>query len=205
MRVIGVTGLPGSGKSVVARVAKNLGINVIRMGDIIRDEAEKRNVDIGETAIQLRKEHGKYVVAERCVEVIKESAHKHSNDDKIRYMIEGLRSPEEVKIFKKNFKKFKVIAVHSSPKTRFIRLKRRKRVDDSGDISQFQKRDNRELNFGIGNVIATSNYMIVNEGPIWKFKNSIRSIIKNESLQKRSILRAANKNSPAKKKTKKKT
>jgi dephospho-CoA kinase len=206
MRVIGVTGLPGSGKSVVARVAKNLGINVIRMGDIIRDEAGKRNADIGETAIQLRKEHGKYVVAERCVEIIKESSHELSNDDnKIRYMIEGLRSPEEVKIFKKNFKNFKVIAVHSSPKTRFIRLKRRKRVDDSGDISQFQKRDNRELNFGIGNVISTSDYMIVNEGPIWKFKNSIRSILKNESLQKRSILKATNKSSPAKKKTKKKT
>jgi dephospho-CoA kinase len=205
MRVIGVTGLPGSGKSVVARVAKNLGINVIRMGDIIRDEAEKRNADIGETAIQLRKERGKYVVAERCVEIINESSPKHSNEDKIRYMIEGLRSPEEVKIFKKNFKNFKVIAVHSSPKTRFIRLKRRKRVDDSGDISQFQKRDDRELNFGIGNVIATSDYMIVNEGPIWKFKNSIRIILKNEALQKRSILRATNKNSPAKKKTKKKT
>jgi dephospho-CoA kinase len=205
MRVIGVTGLPGSGKSVVARVAKNLGINVIRMGDIIRDEAEKRNADIGETAIQLRKERGKYVVAERCVEIINESSHKHSNEDKIRYMIEGLRSPEEVKIFKKNFKNFKVIAVHSSPKTRFIRLKRRKRVDDSGDISQFQKRDDRELNFGIGNVIATSDYMIVNEGPIWKFKNSIRIILKNEALQKRSILKATNKNSPAKKKTKKKT
>jgi dephospho-CoA kinase len=205
MRVIGVTGLPGSGKSVVARVAKSLGINVIRMGDIIRDEAEKRNANIGETAIQLRKEHGKYVVAERCVEIINESSHELSNDDKIRYMIEGLRSPEEVKIFKKNFKNFKVIAVHSSPKTRFMRLKKRKRVDDSGDISHFQKRDNRELNFGIGDVIATSDYMIINEGPIWKFKNSIRSILKNEALQKRSILRAANKNSPAKKKTKKKT
>lgn len=188
MRVIGVTGLPGSGKSVVARVAKSLEINVIRMGDVIRDEAEKRNANIGETAIQLRKEYGKYVVAERCVEIIKESYPNLSNDNnKIKYMIEGIRSPEEVKIFKENFKEFKVIAVHSSPKTRFMRLRRRKRVDDSGNIFDFQKRDDRELNFGIGAVIATSDHMIVNEGPIWKFKNSIRSILKNENKNPEKI------------------
>lgn len=180
MQVIGVTGLPGSGKSIVARVAKNMGINVIRMGDVIRDEAEKRNAEIGETAVKLREEYGKYVVAERCVEIIKEHLHEETAGNELKFMIEGLRSPHEVKIFEKNFKSFKVIAVHSSPKTRFTRLKRRKRADDSSDLSEFKKRDNRELKFGIGNVIATSNYMVVNEGPIWKFKNSIRNILKNE-------------------------
>jgi dephospho-CoA kinase len=181
MHVIGVTGLPGSGKSVVARVANNLGINVIRMGDIIRDEALKRNADIGETAIQLRKEYGKYVVAEKCVEILKETSYKSSkNKSDLKCIIEGIRSPAEVEIFKKHFGQFKVIAIHSSPKTRFMRLKRRKRSDDSASVSDFIKRDERELNFGIGNAIATSDYMIVNEGPIWKFKNSISSILKNE-------------------------
>jgi len=65
MQVIGVTGLPGSGKSIVARVAKNMDVNIIRMGDVIRDEAVKRNAEIGETAVKLREEYGDYVVAER--------------------------------------------------------------------------------------------------------------------------------------------
>lgn len=181
MQVIGVTGLPGSGKSVVARVANNLGFNVIRMGDVIRDEALKRNEDIGETAIKLRKEYGKYVVAERCVEMIKEASHnslKEKNGKK--YIIEGIRSPAEVEIFRKHFGVFKVMAIFSSPKTRFMRLKRRNRSDDSSELSEFKNRDQRELNFGIGNAIATSDYMIVNEGPIWKYKNSIRIILKSE-------------------------
>ena len=178
MQVIGVTGLPGSGKSVVARVANNLGINVIRMGDVIRNEALNRNANIGETAVKLREEYGKYVVAQRCVELLKEAQHNDDKDKK--FLIEGIRSPAEVEIFKENFGDFKVIAVYSSPKTRFMRLKRRKRSDDSANISDFINRDERELNFGIGNAIATSDYMIVNEGPIWKFKNSIRSILKNE-------------------------
>lgn len=181
MQVIGVTGLPGSGKSVVARVANNLGFNVIRMGDVIRDEALKRNEDIGETAIKLRKEYGKYVVAERCVEMIKEAPHNSSKEkNEKKYIIEGIRSPAEVEIFRKHFGKFKVIAIFSSPKTRFMRLKRRNRSDDSSELSEFKNRDQRELNFGIGNAISTSDYMIVNEGPIWKYKNSIRIILKSE-------------------------
>ncbi|MGB9979431.1 nucleoside monophosphate kinase [Methanobacterium sp.] len=180
MQVIGVTGLPGSGKSIVARVAKNMNINVIRMGDVIRDEAIKRNAEIGETAIKLREEYGEYVVAERCVELIKEHLNEETTENELKFIIEGIRSPHEVKIFKKNFETFKIIAIHSSPKTRFMRLKRRKRVDDSSNVNEFKKRDDRELKFGIGNVIATSDYMIVNEGAVWKFKNSIRTILKSE-------------------------
>ena len=41
MKIIGVTGLPGSGKSVVSRTAKRLNIPIIRMGDVIREEAKK--------------------------------------------------------------------------------------------------------------------------------------------------------------------
>ena len=95
-------------------------------------------------------------------------------------MIEGIRSQYEIEIFKKNFKEFKVIAVHSTPKTRFKRLKKRMRNDDSREESEFLIRDARELNFGIGNVIATADYMIVNEGPLKKIKNVIRSILENE-------------------------
>ena len=183
MRVLGITGLPGSGKSVVTRVSNSLGITVIRMGDIIRDEALKRNEDIGETAIKLREEYGKYVVSHRSVEIINEEL-KKSQSDNLKFIIEGIRSPAEVEIFKKRFEDFKVIAVHSSPNTRFMRLKRRKRSDDSTNFIDFKKRDERELNFGIGNVIATSDYMIVNEGPFWKLKSSIRKILKDEMLDR---------------------
>jgi dephospho-CoA kinase len=180
MRVLGVTGLPGSGKSVVTRVANRLGIKVIRMGDIIRDEALKKDADIGETAIKLREEYGKYVVAHRSVEIINAELKNSDKKDDLKFIIEGIRSPAEVEIFKKDFNDFKVITVHSSPNTRFMRLKKRKRSDDSTNYVDFKKRDERELNFGIGNVIATSEYMIVNEGPFWKLKKSIRKILKEE-------------------------
>ncbi len=188
MNVIGVTGLPGSGKSVVSRVAKKLDIQVIRMGDVIRNEAKKRNQKTGDVAIELRKEYGEFVVADRCVEAIKSNQIAIVVDSNMAtpvtkskcYMIEGIRSQYEVEIFKKHFTDFKVIAVHSTPKTRFNRLKRRMRPDDSKDVNEFLLRDKRELDFGIGNVIATADYMIINEGPIKKIKNIVRSILENE-------------------------
>jgi dephospho-CoA kinase len=216
MKVIGVTGLPGSGKSVVSRVAKNLNIPVVRMGDVIRDEAKKQNLTTGEVAVKLRKEHGEFVVAKRCVKTVKKlnktqkarekkqknkekkgklskgkktvkrNKDKEASDTTNRmgsnriYMIEGIRSPYEVEIFKKNFKNFKVIAVHSTPQTRFNRVKKRNRSDDSAKISEFQKRDKRELKFGIGDVIATADYMVINEGPLKKIKTVVRSMLKDE-------------------------
>ena len=186
MKVIGVTGLPGSGKGVVSGVAKKLGIPIICMGDVIRDEAKRRGEKTGDVAVELRKEYGEFVVAERCVETINKYFNpKDSSKNKIIakskiFMIEGIRSQYEVEIFKKNFKNFKVIAVHSTPKTRFKRLKRRKRPDDSNEKSEFLLRDKRELSFGIGNVIATADYMIINEGPIKKIKGIVRSILENE-------------------------
>jgi dephospho-CoA kinase len=179
MKVFGVSGMPGSGKGVVSRIAQKMGVKIIRMGDVIRDEAEIRGKDIGETAVSLRKEYGDYVVAEKCVETIKRN-YGQSETDKITYMIEGIRSPYEIEIFQKNFSNFKVVSVFSSPSTRFRRLKRRKRSDDSEEYLEFQRRDKRELGFGIGEVISMSDYLIDNEGPLWRFKNQAKRIVKQQ-------------------------
>lgn len=178
--------MPGSGKSVVSRVAESFGIKVVRMGDVIRDEAQKRNEDPGVVAVELRKEFGKFVVADRCVEIIKKASSINSTQDgksQVKpqiFLIEGIRSPWEVEIFKKNFPYFKIIAVHSKPETRFLRLKKRMRSDDYAETKKAIKRDQRELKFGIGDVIANSDFMVVNEGNVNKLKSTIRSIIKNE-------------------------
>lgn len=175
MKVIGVTGMPGSGKGIVAGVARSLGFQIVRMGDVIREEAQNRNASIGETAVKLRKEYGDFIVAERCIMKIKDLSTDHD-----LFIVEGIRSPFEVELFCENFKDFKVLSVNSSPETRFKRLLYRKRADDSHIKSEFQKRDQRELKFGIGDVIATSDYTVVNEGSIKRFKKIIRSILSNE-------------------------
>lgn len=171
--------MPGAGKGVTSSIARKLNMHVIRMGDVIRSEAEERGEEAGKVAVELRREYGEYIIAQRCVELIKK-LEKESETKEGSYLIEGIRSPYEVQLFKEKFPQFKVIAIHSNPETRFNRLKRRMRNDDSRKKSEFEKRDQRELNFGIGQVIATADYMVVNQGSIKKLKNNIRRILTNE-------------------------
>lgn len=217
MKVYGVTGLPGSGKSIISRLAKNEGVHIISMGDVVRKEAEKQHCSPGAAAVNLRKKYGNNIIAERCVEEIiqhsrnrynkktvtkiyktnnnnKSSHRKFKKIEQDVYIIEGIRSPFEVNIFKKKFKNFKLIAIHSNPEVRFNRLKRRKRIDDSPNYKTFLERDKRELKFGIGNVIALADFMLVNEGPIPQFKNVVRGLINNEIKPKHNTYNNYNKN-----------
>lgn len=133
------------------------------------------------------------------VKKIYKSNNKHQQPKKYRkieqevYIIEGIRSPQEVQYFRKRFKNFKIIAIHSNPKERFNRLIRRNRNDDSTDYNVFRQRDERELKFGIGNVIAQADFMLINEGHIQKFKNSVRVLIQNEIKPRKNFKKHQNK------------
>jgi dephospho-CoA kinase len=173
--VIGVAGMPGAGKSVVTRIAQRMGFAVIIMGDIVREETKKRDLrmtpdNVGAVMLKLREELGPAVVAKLCVPKIEKA-----RDSVV--VVDGLRSLHEVDEFKRHFKRFILITIHSSPETRFQRLFRRQRSDDPSGWETFNQRDLRELSVGLGNVIATADYLIVNEGPITQTENKIRGIL----------------------------
>ena len=59
-KILSICGLPGSGKTTAIKAIKNLGI-VVSMGDIVRNEAKKRNIEpsgnnIGKIAKELRED-----------------------------------------------------------------------------------------------------------------------------------------------------
>ncbi|MBO7719709.1 MAG: AAA family ATPase [Methanosphaera sp.] len=174
MKVYGITGLPGSGKSIISKFTENEGIHIISMGDIVRKEAESLSCSSEVAAVNLRKQYGNGVFAELCVDEIRNlSKETANNQEQLQnesiediYIIEGIRSSYEVDIFRENFDDFKIIAIHASPRTRFERLKKRNRSDDSDDFDTFLERDRRELEFGIGNVISSADFMIINDDPI---------------------------------------
>jgi dephospho-CoA kinase len=63
--------------------------------------------------------------------------------------------------------------VHASPETRFTRVSNRRRSDDSDGWELFHERDMRELGVGLGNVIAMSEQIIVNDGSFEEVKEKI--------------------------------
>ena len=175
MSIIGISGMPGSGKSIVSEIATDNGAIIVSMGDIIREEAKKRGEGTKETATNLRKEHGQYIVSELTIEKIKKL-----REDGIEnpIVVEGIRSHHEVEMFKENFDNFIIVSVFANSNLRFERLKERKREDDSQDYEGFQKRDFQELGFGLGYVIALSDKILINESDIQSFKEKINEFFK---------------------------
>lgn len=182
-KVVGVAGMPGAGKASVKAAAENLRYPVIVMGDVIREETKRRGLEptpenIGKIMLLLREEEGKSAVARRCIPAIQ-------NVESTVVFLDGVRSMHEVDEFKKCFPDFILIAIHSSPETRFQRLSRRKRSDDPKGWAVFSNRDMRELSVGQGDVIAMADYVIVNEGTYNEFKTKVRQVL--EAVVKRWV------------------
>ena len=159
--VIGLAGMAGSGKSLVVKTAQQEGYAVVVMGNVIREETQKRGLkptpkNIGKVMLELREKGGNSIIADKCIPKIEQQKSR-------KVIIDGLRSPSEVDAFKAHFSKFSLIAVHSSPETRFKRLYRRRRSDDPDGWELFHEREMRELSVGLGNAIAMAEHFIINE------------------------------------------
>lgn len=172
MKAIAFTGLPGSGKSEAVRIAEKVGIKVVRMGDEVRAEVARRKLEfndenLGKVASEMREKEGMDVWAKRCLDRLKENI----------TVIDGIRNIEEVETFRKNIDDFVLIAIHASPKTRYNRLIKRGREDDSLSIEDLKKREERELGWGIGNVVAMADIIIINEESLDEFRKKIKKIL----------------------------
>jgi len=172
--LICIAGMPGSGKSIVARAAKDLGLPVVNMGDIVREETLRRYGSITpelmrKVSSDLRREYGSEIVALRTLERI-----RGIGSDII--VVDGIRSLDEIEVFQ-GYGEVVVVAIHASPKTRFERIRRRGRPGDPDNWEDFRRRDLVELSFGLGNVIALADHMIVNEGSIGEAYKSAREIL----------------------------
>ena len=79
-----------------------------------------------------------------------------------------------------------LLAIHSSPDDSvFERLRERARFDAPKDWQEFQERDERELGWGFGSLIAMADHLIVNEGTLEEFKSRCSQCI--DSLEDHEV------------------
>jgi dephospho-CoA kinase len=159
-RLLLITGMAGSGKTTFADMLREKGYVIFTMGDVIRHEVRMRNQpptpeNLGKMAENIRKTGGDAAVAQKCIPLI-------IGEPNNKVAIDGIRSLDEVSTFQEAFNTY-LIALHSSPETRYQRLKNRGRSDDPPNKQIFRQRDRRELGFGMGNAIALSDYIILND------------------------------------------
>ncbi len=170
MKILIVTGMPGAGKEELLDVARSMGMPFLRMGDLVREYhrtsgAAERGLTVGQVANEERDKHGKDIWARRAMESM-------SGDV---FFVDGCRSMAEVESFRGLSEDVFVIGIHAPRMVRYDRLVRRGRADAPRSISEFDERDQRELGWGIGNVIALSDFMIINDSDLETFRSKARA------------------------------
>ena len=184
MRVIAFVGLPLSGKSTAAKVAEEMGIPVVCMGDVVREEAKRRGLpqtdeNLGNIAEELRRKEGMDAIAKRCIPIIREKGKELGV-----VVVDGIRGIAEVERFKKEFgDDFVLINIEAPLEVRFQRALKRKRSDDIKSLEELKRRDERELSWNMGEAMRMANFTIENVGGLEEFKEKVRGIL--EQLCKR--------------------
>jgi dephospho-CoA kinase len=178
--VIAISGMPGAGKGVAAHAAKQEGLDVLVLGDVIRDETERRGLEptpenVGKVMLDVRRTDGLAGVAKRLVPKIDAAT-------TATVVVEGIRSDDELRELGTRYNVF-TFAIHASPQTRFQRLLARGRSDDPKDWETFHERDVRELGVGLGSVIALADAMLINETSITELQASFRAALKKLNLK----------------------
>jgi dephospho-CoA kinase len=175
VKVIGVVGLPASGKGEFSKIAAEAGIPVIVMGDMIRAEVKKAGLEptdtnFGATANRLRAEGGMDAIAALCIPEIKRQTAP-------LVLVDGIRGDAEVNLFRKHFSGFILISIDSSFEKRLDRIRARGRSDDFVLPESLRNRDEREMNWGLGNALALADINIKNEGSLEEFSTEVISVL----------------------------
>lgn len=176
MKIIAFTGMPASGKTEAVQLAKDKGIPVIRMGDLVWEETKRQgkplnDKNVGSIASSMRKEYGMNIWAKRSVEKI------HSMKKSSHLVIDGVRNMEEIEFFKKELgMDFLVVAIDAPDELRRKRVIARGRTDDSKNLKDLVERDKREICWGLQKVIADADIVIPNNGSLDQFRKQVLTL-----------------------------
>lgn len=176
MKVIGIVGMPASGKGEVSKIARDLGLPVVVMGDAIRERVKEAglpptDVNCGAVAGALRADLGMDAIARITIPAIEATAAPV-------VLVDGIRGDYEVTAFRGHFPDFTLIGIVSSFETRYARLANRGRSDDSLTAEELRVRDERELGWGLGRALALADCRITNEGTLDEFAAEVRALLR---------------------------
>ena len=173
--LICLVGMSGAGKRLAWFSIVRRGIPVIELGYFVRIEMRRRGLaqnpdNENLVATDLRREEGEAAVAKRAIKRLISMKNPIIG-------IEWFRSIAEVEELKKYFEKTIVISVIASRKTRLIRSLRRNRKDCHQDEASFMRREKREIDNGIEEVVALADYPLLNEGSEGEFNRKMKKLL----------------------------
>lgn len=162
--IVGLTGMPGAGKTTVANYLSQKGFPLLVMGDVVREVAENDGLELtsdnlAKLMLRLRKRNGPEAVAHLIVNKIK--LMKKEDKQLSVVIVDGIRSMAEVRLLRR-IGSVKLLAIHGSTFTRYTHVRERGRPDVPSNLGEFDKRDKIEMDVGISNAIALADETISN-------------------------------------------
>jgi dephospho-CoA kinase len=175
MKVVGVVGLPASGKGEFSRIARECGIPVVVMGDVIRQIAREEGLpetdgSLGAVASRLRQDQGLAAVASRCLPVIERTRGA-------LIVVDGIRGEAEVGLFRRHFRDFVLVGIEAPFEQRLARLSTRNRSDATHRVEELRARDEREMGWGLGKALAGAEIRVKNEGGLPEFEKQVQDLL----------------------------
>jgi dephospho-CoA kinase len=175
MKVVGVVGLPASGKGEFSRIAQEMGIPVVVMGDVIRAELTGKGIpptdeNLGKMSGDLRERLGRDAIAQLSIPAIEAQTAPV-------VLVDGIRSEAEVQTFREHFCDFILVGIVSSFEVRYERLRNRRRSDDPVSRADLRVRDERELGWGLGTALAIAEHTLENNGSMEEFSGTVRRML----------------------------
>jgi dephospho-CoA kinase len=170
--------MPGSGKTTVAKAIEGMGFHYISLGDVVREETLSRGLEVNDVNCgivmkDLREKFGPQAVAQLSL--------KNFPRDKNLIVVDGIRSIHEVQVYR-SIGKTRLLAIHASPERRYRFLVSRGRKDAPTSREDFDLRDMRELEVGLGDAIALADEIISNN-------STLNELIRKVKLQVRIWLK----------------
>ena len=200
MKIIGLVGLPGSGKGEASRIARQQGLAVLVMGDVIRQEAarqglEATDVNLGRVGCALREAEGPEAVARRILQKARASGEE-------TVVVDGLRSREEADYFATQAEQFHLVEICAPAEERLRWLQARGRPDDPGisrsgikeqdqdekiisscgepdgqAAAALEQRECREMGWGMCQAIEAAGLKLRNDGSLEEFRENARKLL----------------------------
>ena len=175
-KIVSIVGMAGAGKSEVSGVFEQNGFVRVRFGDLTDAELHKRGLELNEENERrvrelLRREHGMAAYAKLNLYRIDEAS-KGAD-----VVIDGLYSWEEYLFLRSYYREnFFVVAVWSSPRTRYSRLA--SRPVRQLTVEQAASRDEAEIkNASKGGPIAMADFTIINESSLEDMKKATKGVV----------------------------
>ena len=193
MKIIGFVGLPGSGKGEASKIAREQGLYVVVMGDVIRQEAARLDLEptdqnLGRIGNALREKEGPEAIAKRTLEMARSTG-------KDLVVVDGLRSGAEAEFFRSRADEFYLIEVQAAAEARLGWLEKRGRPDDprgceqvmdnasadgqakSNSATALEERECREKGWGLCQAMQRADYRIDNSGSLEDLRRKVVGLL----------------------------